>query len=179
MTLISAKDFLTQHQKSPCFILDVRTAGEFQACHIPGATNIPLDLIERGQVESIPRNQPVFLICQSGMRSDRARKLLEAKGFQNLNCISGGIASCTGIAGAVVKNSNVLPIMRQVQLAAGSLVLLGFFLSRLVNPAFIYLSVFVGAGLTFAGATGFCGMAILLEKMPWNKISGPQKTATP
>jgi hypothetical protein len=38
-----------------------------------------------------------------------------------------------------------------------------------VHPAFIALSAFVGAGLVFAGVTDFCGMGLLLAKMPWNK----------
>jgi hypothetical protein len=59
--------------------------------------------------------------------------------------------------------------MRQVQITAGSLTLLGVVLSLFVHPAFIYLSAFVGAGLTFAGLTGFCGMANFLALMPWNK----------
>jgi rhodanese-related sulfurtransferase len=62
--------------------------------------------------------------------------------------------------------------MRQVQIAAGSLVLLGLILSQLVAPAWILLTWFVGAGLTFAGISGFCGMARLLALMPWNRVSG-------
>jgi hypothetical protein len=50
-------------------------------------------------------------------------------------------------------------------------VLLGVVLGALVNPAFFGLSAFVGAGLTFAGATGWCGMAMLLKAMPWNRGS--------
>ncbi|MFM8604097.1 MAG: DUF2892 domain-containing protein [Cyanobium sp.] len=64
-----------------------------------------------------------------------------------------------------------LPLMRQVQIAAGSLVLLGLILSNTVAPAWILLSWFVGAGLVFAGVSGFCGMARLLAVMPWNKVS--------
>ena len=59
--------------------------------------------------------------------------------------------------------------MRQVQIAAGSLVLLGVLLGAFVAPAFYALSGFVGAGLLFAGASGFCGMARLLAAMPWNR----------
>ena len=62
-----------------------------------------------------------------------------------------------------------MEIMRQVQIAAGSLVLLGIVLGFAVAPAFFGLSAFVGAGLTFAGATGFCGMARLLMLAPWNR----------
>jgi predicted branched-subunit amino acid permease len=53
--------------------------------------------------------------------------------------------------------------------AAGSLVLLGVILAWRLHPAFIALSAFVGAGLIFAGATDFRGMAMLLGKMPWNR----------
>jgi rhodanese-related sulfurtransferase len=67
--------------------------------------------------------------------------------------------------------------MRQVQIAAGSLVLLGVILSQTVAPGWIWLSGFVGAGLTFAGISGFCGMARLLAAMPWNKVAmGSQRT---
>ncbi|MFH0001760.1 thiosulfate sulfurtransferase YgaP, partial [Pseudomonas aeruginosa] len=38
-----------------------------------------------------------------------------------------------------------------------------------VNSGFFLLSGFVGAGLLFAGISGFCGMARLLDKMPWNQ----------
>ena len=59
--------------------------------------------------------------------------------------------------------------MRQVQLAAGALVLLGVLLGFLVTPAFFGVSAFVGAGLMMAGATGWCGMARVLARMPWNR----------
>jgi rhodanese-related sulfurtransferase len=64
-----------------------------------------------------------------------------------------------------------LPLMRQVQIAAGSLVLLGVLLSQTVAPGWIWLSGFVGAGLIFAGVSGFCGMARLLGVMPWNRVT--------
>ena len=64
-----------------------------------------------------------------------------------------------------------IEVMRQVQLVAGGLVLLGAVLALTVAPAFIGLSAFVGAGLMFAGATGWCGMAALLARMPWNRVA--------
>ncbi|RZJ93902.1 MAG: DUF2892 domain-containing protein, partial [Brevundimonas sp.] len=70
---------------------------------------------------------------------------------------------------AAVDRKAPLELMRQVQIAAGSLVLLGTVLAWLVHPAFIALSGFVGAGLVFAGASGFCGMARVLAVMPWNR----------
>ena len=61
-----------------------------------------------------------------------------------------------------------MEINRQVQITAGSLVLIGVLLSVFVNPAFVWLSAFIGAGLTFAGLSGWCGMGLLLASAPWN-----------
>ncbi|EZJ38047.1 hypothetical protein AC93_2822 [Escherichia coli 2-005-03_S4_C2] len=68
-----------------------------------------------------------------------------------------------------VNKSQPLPLMRQVQIAAGGLILIGVVLGYTVNSVFFLLSGFVGAGLLFAGISGFCGMARLLDKMPWNQ----------
>ena len=62
--------------------------------------------------------------------------------------------------------------MRQVQITAGSMVVLGIVLALLVSPWFMALSAFVGAGLAFAGLSGTCAMASLLAQMPWNKPFG-------
>jgi hypothetical protein len=62
-----------------------------------------------------------------------------------------------------------LPVDRQVQLIAGTMVLIGVTLGTLVNPWFLVIAAFFGAGLTFAGATGTCGLALLLLRMPWNR----------
>jgi hypothetical protein len=62
-----------------------------------------------------------------------------------------------------------IEMQRQVQIAAGVLVLLGVVLGYFASPAFYGISAFVGAGLTFAGISGWCGMAQLLALMPWNR----------
>ena len=72
----------------------------------------------------------------------------------------------------ILDRSQPIDVMRQVQIAAGSLVLLGIVLGALLAPGFYVLSGLVGAGLVFAGATGFCGMARLLALMPWNRRQG-------
>ena len=61
--------------------------------------------------------------------------------------------------------------MRQVQIVAGSLVVLGIVLGLWISPPFLAVSAFVGAGLVFAGSTGWCGMAKLLALMPWNRAT--------
>jgi hypothetical protein len=56
-------------------------------------------------------------------------------------------------------------------IAAGSLVLLGVLLGQFIASGFYVVPAFVGAGLTFAGITGWCGMAKFLAFMPWNRPS--------
>jgi hypothetical protein len=72
-----------------------------------------------------------------------------------------------------------LPVDRQVQLIAGIMVLAGVTLGTLVNPWFLAISAFFGAGLTFAGATGTCGLALLLLKMPWNRPTPVPSSGSP
>ena len=84
--------------------------------------------------------------------------------------LDGGLNAWVKAGLPVVANAKApLEIMRQVQIAAGSLVLIGVLLGLAVTPAWFGLSAFVGAGLTFAGVTGFCGMARLLMLAPWNR----------
>ena len=63
----------------------------------------------------------------------------------------------------------MLPLDRQVQLTVGILIVLGVVLSMFVSSKFLALPLFIGLGLTFAGLTGTCGLAMMLAKMPWNQ----------
>ncbi|WP_245444211.1 YgaP-like transmembrane domain [Microvirga sp. KLBC 81] len=56
-----------------------------------------------------------------------------------------------------------------MQIGTGSLAFLGTLLGLLVSPWFLIVPAFVGAGLTVAGITGFCGMARILMRAPWNR----------
>jgi rhodanese-related sulfurtransferase len=108
--------------------------------------------------------------CNSGNRTRQAAERLVAVGFEQTYELEGGLVAWKQAGLPVVVDRRApLPIMRQVQIAAGSLVLLGVILAVLVSPWFMALSAFVGAGLVMAGITGFCGMANLLAHMPWNR----------
>ena len=65
--------------------------------------------------------------------------------------------------------SKVMSLERQVRIAAGAIGLTGALLAQFVDPAFIWLSGFVGAGLVFAGITDTCAMGMLISKLPWNQ----------
>jgi hypothetical protein len=69
-----------------------------------------------------------------------------------------------------------LAVDRQVQLIAGGMVLAGVVLGAFVNPWFLALAAFFGAGLAFAGATGTCGLALVLMRMPWNRPAASPAT---
>lgn len=164
------KQILEDKNEGKGIIVDVREPEEVAYESIDGAFNLPLSSLEQGDLKGLKLDKPVFLICQSGSRSKRAFKILQDRGFHNLTCIEGGLSSYKKSGGKTVVSKGMFPLMRQVQITAGSLVFTGFLLSQLVHPWFIYLCAFVGLGLTFSGLSGLCPMARVLEKMPWNRM---------
>jgi rhodanese-related sulfurtransferase len=170
MSVIRAKEF---NEKLPgnIVVIDVRTPDEFQREHLPHSRNVPLDEIEKGGTHLIPSQDEVYLICKSGQRSQRAFEILKKSGFKNLYYVEGGLSECQKCDVPVISKTRIIPLMRQVQIAAGTLVVVGILLGILVHPGFNWMAAFVGGGLVFAGITGFCGLARVLEKMPWNHVS--------
>ena len=166
---ISAHQLADQLAEQRVKVIDVREPMEFAAGHIAGSLNVPLSRITQAD---LPKG-PLVLVCHSGNRSAQALAQLLQQGHPHpLTDLEGGIPAWqqAGLPVRRLKNAP-LPLMRQVQIAAGSLVLLGLILGTWVAPAWILLSWFVGAGLVFAGISGFCGMARLLAAMPWNRVS--------
>ncbi len=159
----------------PAHLLDVRTPGEFAAAHVPGARLIPLGDLdaaafrrERG-VEEVP----IYVLCQTGGRARKAIEKLEQAGVRGCVLVEGGTQGWME-AGLPVNRgkSNVLPLMRQVQITVGFISALGAVLALAANPLFAIIPLAIGCGLMFAGITGMCGMALLLAKMPWNRTRG-------
>jgi len=157
---------------APALLLDVRTAPEFDAAHVPGAKLIPLEdldpaafLKERGTQEI-----PVYVLCQSGGRARKAIARLEQAGVRGCVLVEGGTQGWIDAGLPVDRGqSKVLPLMRQVQVTVGLISAAGAALTLAVNPLFAIIPLVIGCRLVFAGISGFCGMALLLAKMPWNK----------
>jgi len=105
----------------------------------------------------------------SGKRSQQAREKLAAAGCEDLSVLEGGGSAWEAAGFPVERGRAVMSLERQVRVAAGLLVLLGVILGTTVHPGFLGISAFVGAGLTFAGLTDWCGMGMLLAKAPWNQ----------
>ncbi|BBV64678.1 TPA: rhodanese family protein [Kluyvera ascorbata] len=154
-------------------LVDIRDPDEYAREHIPAARLLPLGKIEQGVTLTANDDAVIIFHCQSGNRArNNLNRLIAAAAPAQVKLLAGGIEAWrqAGLATTVDK-SQPLPLMRQVQIAAGVLILLGVVLGYSLSSAFFLLSAFVGAGLTFAGVTGFCGMARLLAVMPWNRRS--------
>ncbi len=152
-------------------LIDIRDTDEYAREHIPVARSFPLASIEKGQRLQASAGNIVIFHCQSGNRTrNNEARLVAAAAPAKVKIVDGGIDAWRQAGLQTVEDkSQPLPLMRQVQIAAGVLILLGVLLGYSVFSAFFLLSAFVGAGLTLAGVTGFCGMARLLAVMPWNR----------
>ncbi|MGP8200234.1 MAG: rhodanese-like domain-containing protein [Limisphaerales bacterium] len=156
----------------PAQLLDVRTPGEFAAAHVPGARLVPLGDLDPAafQRERGGEEVPVYVLCQSGGRARKAIEKLEQAGVRGCVLVEGGTQGWIDAGLPVTRGkSAVLPLMRQVQIAVGSISALGAVLALTVNPLFAIIPLLTGCGLMFAGISGTCGMALLLAKMPWNR----------
>lgn len=111
--------------------------------------------------------QDLYILCRTGKRATKAAMAFEAAGMKNVSIIKGGIEEAQ-IDGAEVVKTEVFSMERQVRLAAGILVALGILLGIFISQWFYLLPLFVGMGLISAGITNWCGIAMILAKMPWN-----------
>ena len=153
-------------------MLDVRTDVEFAEKHLEDSRHIPLDRL-KDSISQLDPSKHHFLLCLGGKRAAKAGEILAECGFENLSVIDGGIDNWERCGLPITRpERRVLPLMRQVQLVIGVLALTFSLLAIFINPLFAILPAFLGAGLTLAGSTGWCGLALLLAKMPWNRGSG-------
>ncbi len=160
--------------KSEAVLVDVREPAEYEAEHIPAAALMPLGTISRQALPGLS-GKKLVIHCKAGKRGSMAcEKLLAEDPNMEVYNLEGGISAWTQ-AGYAVKTSGrlFLPLDRQVQLAIGLGLLLSVALGYGVHQRFFLLAAFFGLGLTFAGITGTCGLAMLLAKMPWNRGSTP------
>jgi len=173
---IRATDLQTaREQGGPPFLLDVRTPLEFESERIDGARNIPLDQLD-ARLDEIPDGTDLVVVCRTGVRATIAAETL-ARAGRRARVLEGGVHAWRRARLPLREGRKRLAVDRQVQLIAGSMVLAGVALGTLVNPWFLALAAFFGAGLTFAGATGTCGLALVLMKMPWNRALPPPADA--
>ncbi|MBP9836515.1 MAG: rhodanese-like domain-containing protein, partial [Candidatus Pacebacteria bacterium] len=149
--------------------INVCTPAEYKEKHIKGVRSVPFDAIHN-RIEEFNKKKTIYIHCRSGNRGRQAIEKLQTLGVTaELVNVEGGLLAWEEAGYETGSHTGRLPIMRQVFIGAGGLVLGGLLLTHFVNYTFILIPLFVSLGLLLSGLTGWCGMALLLSKMPWNK----------
>jgi rhodanese-related sulfurtransferase len=122
-------------------LVDVRTAGEYDSLHADGARSVPLGTLSPQSVMAGRRgspDRPLYVICQSGGRSQTACDRLAAAGIKVVN-VKGGTSAWKRAGLPVVRSTSgsggLPPILR---LGALALALVMLILGFTVHPAFLF-----------------------------------------
>ncbi|HTK50218.1 MAG TPA: rhodanese-like domain-containing protein [Gemmatimonadaceae bacterium] len=151
-------------------LLDVRTPAEFEAEHIAGAYNVPLDtLAEHGPEIRAHVTDPVVLVCRSGQRARRAEEALGAAGMTNLHVLDGGMTAWAAERRPVRRGASRISLERQVRIVVGAVVGTAAVLALTVAPAFAIIPALLGSALVITGVTDSCLLAMLLARLPYNR----------
>ncbi len=156
-------------------LIDIREADEYAREHIPGAVSMPLSALETSHINLAAASGAqgdIAFHCKSGMRTGANCARLASHVAGPAFMLEGGLDAWKR-AGLPVRRKAGAPIelMRQVQIVIGLLVLGGIALTLAVHPYFLAIPALMGAGLTFAGVSGWCGMAKLIALAPWNRAT--------
>ena len=150
-------------------ILDVRTPGEFETAHIPGAYNVPLDLLREHRIELRAHlDDQVVLVCRSGARATQAGQTLAEVGLPNVKVLEGGMLAWQHTDAPVNRGRTRWDLERQVRLVAG-IIIASSVLGSLLVPGLQWIAALMGAGLTVAALTNTCAIGMLLAKLPYNR----------
>lgn len=170
ISVSSFKEVIEAEKNNPSVdFINVCTPAEYKEKHINGVRSVPLDDIKR-HVQEFKDKKTIYVHCRSGRRGVAAIEKLVALGVRaELVNVEGGILSWEEAGYDTASISSRLSLMRQTFIAAGVLVVSAHILGVVVSPFWLILSGVVGLGLLVAGLTGWCGMTMLLAKMPWNK----------
>ncbi|RFU61916.1 rhodanese-like domain-containing protein [Bacillus sp. V59.32b] len=90
---LTQEEFVAGYRKAQ--LIDVREPNEFEAGHILGARNIPLTQLKT-RLKELRTDKPIYLYCQSGLRSGRAAQMLHRKGYKELYHLKGGFKQWSG-----------------------------------------------------------------------------------
>ena len=153
-------------------LIDVREPAEHAANRIDGAHLIPLGQINTGALPDGKGKTLVIHCLKGGRGQTAAERLLAENPALEIYNLEGGITAwnAAGLKSlSPASGRKPLPLDRQIQLTIGLGLLTTVALSLLVHPYFIALAAIFGTGLTIAGLTGFCGLGIIMARMPWNR----------
>ena len=154
-------------------LVDIREADEHAREKVLGAHHLALSSLDQADL-ALHEGRPIIFHCKSGARTmgNASRLAQKVGGACEAFIVDGGLDAWKK-AGLPVVTDRRQPIelQRQVQIGAGSLAFLGTMLGLFVSPWFFAMPAFVGVGLIMAGVTGFCGMARILMRAPWNRAN--------
>lgn len=152
-------------------VIDVRSASEFEAAHLPHSHNVPLDQLSArtSQVRDfIEAGREVVLVCRAGSRAHRAQEELVAAGLPQLPILEGGMLAWEKLDGPVVRDVIRWDLDRQVRLVVGTIVVLSIVLSVVFPPA-RFVAGLLGLGLVVSAMTNSCMLGMMLTKLPYNR----------
>jgi rhodanese-related sulfurtransferase len=87
---ININDGYAAYQKHPgAYLIDVREDEEFAEGHLPGAVNVPLSRLEQIRQKVEEKDSLVYLYCRSGIRAEKAKRQMNAWGYNNVVSIGG------------------------------------------------------------------------------------------
>lgn len=174
---LSPRQALEWLSSGQAVLVDVREPAEFSASHIAYAVSAPparTSAVLRDM--PLPADRKIIFQCQKGGRGGQACAAVGplAPGGQEVFNLEGGIEAWV-VAGLPVvatgAGAPTLSIFRQVQITVGLLVAVGVILGFTVSPAGFVVAGLFGAALATAGLTGWCGLALLLNRAPWNRAA--------
>lgn len=169
ISALNAKRLLDQG----AILIDIREADEHAREKVFGARHMALSKLDEANL-ALHEGRPVIFHCKSGARTvgNASRLAQKVGGGCEAFIVDGGLDAWKKAGLPVVTDRHQpIELQRQVQIGAGSLAFLGTILGLLASTWFFAVPAFVGAGLMVAGVTGFCGMAKLLMRAPWNKAT--------
>ena len=152
-------------------LVDIRPADAHARECIAQARHVSIEQLAQGALRHEGARAVVFH-CHAGNRTRMNAPLLGDCVPCDAYELEGGLIAWKRAGLPVLADRRrPLELQRQIQIAAGSIVLAGTLLGVFASPWFHLVPGFVGAGLVFAGLTGFCGLARVLVRAPWNRES--------
>ena len=169
VTKLKPREVADRLNRGDAILIDIREPNEHARENISGAVLFPASALDQSRI-TIEAGKHAIFHCRTGMRTQSNCANLAAHVDGEVFVLEGGLDAWRA-AGLPVNEdkSQPLDISRQTSIAAGTLTLTGAILGAVVHPAFYGLAAFVGAGLLLQGLSGWCGMAIILNAMPWNR----------
>ena len=169
---IDAKTLKAWLENKEAVLVDVREPAEYASENIIGATLLPLGKINKSLLPPHVGKKLVIHCRKGGRGGSACEKLLAEDPALELYNLEGGIEAWRAAGLAVATSGkSCLPLDRQVQLTIGVILIAANVLGMVFGPAWFLLTALIGVGLTIAGLTGFCGLALVIARMPWNQQS--------